>query len=173
MKSKIVIFLLLTCSIWFFSGCDNNEEYVPQYPLNISVPLVYLNQQGIGSTSYLSPNSSGYAVLTIPVANSISQVYTLNDELDPNFKGLLIYKAAINIYIIYDRTCTYLPLTNNCALEPVEEWENLFKCPCCQSEFLLKESGSTIFEGPAHRHLLVYSNSIVDLNLGYLFIQNY
>lgn len=170
MKSKHSIVLLTILLIFLSFSCEQNSERVPQYPLNLRINVDYLNQLGIGSVAYLTPNEQENFVLSIKIANGNTIFYTLNEQVNSTFNGLIIYKVSNLQFIAFDRTCTYLPETNYCAISEDPDWVNLFKCPCCNSRFILSESGGMVFDGAAIRDLYIYQ-SFVDGN--YLYISNY
>ena len=170
MNSKLKISIFYVLIIFFSFSCEQNTERVPQYPLNVRVSIDYLNQLGIGSVAYLTPNEDGILILSIEISEGNTIFYTLIDFVDPSFNGLLIYKLSNYQFITFDRTCTFLPETNYCALNEDPDWVNLYKCPCCGSRFIISESGGMVFDGSAVRDLYYYS-SFVDNN--YLYIQNY
>lgn len=170
MNSKFKLTFLSILFLVLSYSCEQNYERVPQYPLNLRISIDYLNQLGIGSVATLIPNASGNLILSIKIGSGSNINYTLTDQVDPTFNGLLIYKIGNLQFIAFDRTCTYLPETNYCGINADPDWVNLYKCPCCDSRFLISETGGMVFDGPAIQNLHYYSSFVSD---NYLYIQNY
>lgn len=168
MKSHYIRFTFFLLFL-VFVRCDENYERIPQFPLNIRISLDYLDQLAVGGVAELFPDDDGNVKLKVPVG-AFYYTYNINDQIDPLFNGLLIYKVSSFQFIVFDQTCSYLPETNYCKLADDPDWDPMYKCPCCGSRFLLTETGSTTFEGPAVYPLFTYSNYVSNNSL---YIQNY
>jgi Rieske Fe-S protein len=71
-------------------------------------------------------------------------------------RGLIIYRRSLNVFIAFDRVCTYHP-SNPCGVVEVESVGFFMRCPCCRSAFDFE--GNPI-NGPANFPLVRYRTSL-------------
>jgi Rieske Fe-S protein len=63
------------------------------------------------------------------------------------YGGLVIYRKSLNEYQAFDRACTH-DYVDSCILKDYKDFDGILVCPCCNSKFLLSQSGS-VFKAPA------------------------
>jgi nitrite reductase/ring-hydroxylating ferredoxin subunit len=126
-----VLFLLLT--LYFaitFSSC-NKKDNVPYVPVDIFIQL----------------NDPEFSAL-----NSVGNYINITGGVN----GIIIYRAAGEQFMAYDRTCTYRP-SNNCRVS-VDQSKNFAVCTeCCNSSFLLIDG--SVAQGPAEIPLKQYQTT--------------
>lgn len=131
-KITLVIGFLLLSS----SNCEREKFDFPYVPINLSLDLTAdLGLIGVGET-FTSEFLQGYGV-----------------------GGLIIYRADLYDYRVYDLTCTYEP-DYSCSTEEDESFDGVTECPCCGSRYLIIQS-SDVLEGPAIYPLVEY-NAVID-----------
>jgi Rieske Fe-S protein len=76
------------------------------------------------------------------------------------YGGLIIYRVDHGYFRAYDLACTHKP-EKKCLLKRDKDFDTLFKCPCCGSQFMIDNiSGDvTVFNGPAKWPLKEYRTS--------------
>ncbi len=153
--SKLFLFLLILTFILSQSCKDNINDDVPYVSIDIVLDLqADLSYVGVSETAILTPDPQGSGVLSF--SSSKYSPITLGQFIQGN--GLIIYRLAIDEFVVYDITCTYKASTDYCALEMDDTWL-IPKCPCCGSEFNILLEGSPV-SGPAALALKQYSSFI-------------
>ena len=134
--TKYIPFLLLFLSLIFSPGCRKNKNVVPYVPvdiyINISLPA-YSDLNIIGGWAYVSGGS----------------------------KGLIVYRQTADIFMAYDRHCTY-NADNPCGSAIVDSTGLYAKCDCDGSKYQLYDG--QVVNGPATYALKQYQTSYNDLN---------
>jgi Rieske Fe-S protein len=134
--------ILLFCGfiLFFFPGCDRNQRFdFPYVQINLSLGL-YSDLGNLGRGGVLFIDSYGGAPVGV--------------------KGLIIYKSDLSdtygndIYMVFDRACTYEP-DHSCAVDTFSEIQGVVKCTCCNSQYLLLSEGD-VLKGPASHPLIRY-----------------
>jgi nitrite reductase/ring-hydroxylating ferredoxin subunit len=125
-------FLIISFSILIivFSSCRrNNDDYVPNVPVNITIypsNPQYFRLSTIGGWAYVNGG----------------------------VRGIVVYRKSINDFSAYDRNCSYQPL-NSCSTVDVDSNTNVYSvCPCCSSKFVLTDG--SVAQGPAIQPLRQY-----------------
>ena len=122
----VVFFLSL-----FLPSCTKDSTYIPYVPVNIQINLQnpdYVNIRSIGGWVYITGGS----------------------------KGLIVYRADLNLFMVYDRHCPYNP-TDSCSTVNAVGVTLSAVDPCCGSEFQLTDG--SVLKGPATRALQHYQTS--------------
>jgi hypothetical protein len=134
--SLVRITLLITFLLLTSSNCEREEFSFPYVPINLSLDLTAdLGVVGVGET-YTGPSLSDYGV-----------------------GGLIIYRADLFDYRVYDLTCTHEP-DYSCSTEEDESFDGVTECPCCGSRYLIIQNAD-VLEGPAVYPLVEY-NAVID-----------
>jgi Rieske Fe-S protein len=76
------------------------------------------------------------------------------------YGGLIIYRVDHAYFRAFDLACTHKP-EKKCKLKPDKNFDTLFKCPCCGSEFMIDNitGDITVFNGPSKWPLKEYRTS--------------
>ena len=128
--------------LFFFISCGERNNYIPDVFVNYEIDLN-------------SPENISLSVLggSLVIENQA-------------YNGLIIYRFSNYEYHAYDKSCTYEPLTACAEIDSINS--SLAICGCCNSVFLLDQSGS-VANGPAILPLKRYS-TFLDGNM--LFVSN-
>jgi len=126
----------------FFISCGERNNYIPDVFVNYEIDL--------NSPENISLSTLGGSLV---IENQA-------------YNGLIIYRFSNYEYHAYDKSCTYEPLTACAEIDSINS--SLAICSCCNSVFLLDQSGS-VANGPAILPLKRYS-TFLDGNM--LFISN-
>jgi len=103
------------------------------------IPYVYVDFTiDVNSTEYLELNTVG------------GWVYVTG-----GYRGIIVYRAAIDEFMAYDRACTYDP-DEECARIKVESSGLIAGDTCCGSRFLITD-GSPLVDVPATIPLVRYT----------------
>jgi hypothetical protein len=78
--------------------------------------------------------------------------------INGGWKGIVLYREADLVFQAYDRTCTLFP-EHNAAVVADSSFFGVFRCPECNSTFLLM-NGAEPNSGPARYPLLQYTTTI-------------
>ena len=125
-----------------FLSCGERNNYIPDVFVNCEIDL--------NSPENISLSTLGGSLI---IENQ-------------GYNGLIIYRFSNYEYHAYDKSCTYEPLTACAEIDSINS--SLAICSCCNSVFLLDQSGS-VANGPAILPLKRYS-TFLDGNM--LFISN-
>lgn len=126
----------------FFISCGERNNYIPDVFVNYEIDL--------NSPENISLSALGGSLV---IENQA-------------YNGLIVYRFSNYEYNAYDKSCTYEPLTACAEIDSINS--SLAICSCCNSVFLLDQSGS-VANGPAILPLKRYS-TFLDGNM--LFISN-
>lgn len=143
--SKTSGFLLIIVSILLLpiQSCNKNTNRVPYVPvdlyLNISLPA-YINLNANGGWVYVSGGS----------------------------KGLIVYRQTTDLFLAYDRHCTY-DVNANCSAAAVDSTNVVINCDCDGSQYQIFDG--SVIQGPALAPLQQYQTSF-DLLSNTLHIYN-
>lgn len=115
---------LILLSVFITPACSKKENAPPV------IPDVYVN-------FFINPNSTEYLEL-----NSPGGWVTVTG----GYRGILIYRLAVEQFLAYERTCPYDPSESQARIE-VEESGVTCRCPVCGSGYILLDGSP--FEGPS------------------------
>ena len=136
--SKINIFLLFLLLFTAIVSCNKDKyEQVPYVPVNVKINLYsHLTFMGIGETVMVLPDDDniGYIKFNDDSGNNVSLTSKVYGY------GIILYRYDQELFLAYDRTCTFRPETNYCALE-FDGSGILPTCPCCSSRFIVSYAG--------------------------------
>ena len=150
---KLHIFFILIATALLQYRCSKDDcDVIPESFVNITINL---NHFALGTGSSMTINNS---MAGIP------------GSLGYNNNGIILYRAAIDEFYAYDRTCT-LHLEDDRAVN-IDSNPLFGKCPKCESKFQLWFSGFPTDEGPAICPLKQYKTSY-NPNNGELHIFNF
>jgi len=114
-------------------------------------------------------NASNSAIVNLTIDLSLPQYATLNVPNNyvyvPNYgvRGLIIYRASMTQFNVYDRSCSYLP-SNSCApLVVISTFTCADTCKNCRSQFNL--TNGFVTKGPATLPLTQYQNTFDGVSL--------
>ena len=124
---KIQLFFLLVFLL-LFTNCKKNDNLVPYVYVNFYVSLSYPQFSSLTSVG-------GWVYVT------------------GGYKGIVIYRNAIDEFCAYDRACPYKP-TDACERISVEANGITAIDSCCGSRFLLIDG--SVVKGPAKISLKTY-----------------
>lgn len=128
--------ILLALLIGITQSCKKNTNNVPYVPvdvyINISLPA-YSNLNVIGGWAYVSGGN----------------------------KGLIVYRQAADVFMAYDRICTY-NVSNSCGSVDVDSSGSYAICSCDGSKYQLYDG--QVVKGPATFALKQYQTSYNDMN---------
>ncbi len=106
-NSKLIKIFILSFIFVTFLGCDENDEWIPNVRVDITISLIELADLGL-----------------------------LQSRVWPGgVNGIIIFRLQDREFNAFERTCPFQP-SDNCAVEP-DDSELFAKCPCCESEFEL------------------------------------
>ena len=96
---------------------------------------------------------------------TMGQSVIKNEKNNYGYAGLIIYRLDEGTFRAFDLACTYKP-EDRCALERDQDFDNLFHCPCCNSEFMINDidGNATVFNGPAKWPLREYRTQYMPPN---------
>lgn len=133
MKFKTIVCGLFLLPMFFLSACNKQEDGsgVPLVNVNISIftsSPEFINLTVVGGWEYITGGS----------------------------RGILIYRLTNDLFLAYDRHCTFEP-DKACARVEVDPATLLVVDPCCESEFAITDG--TVLSGPATIPLKQYGTS--------------
>lgn len=135
-------FLLFTGILFTLPASCKKEEQQTE------IPYVYVNFS-------LNPNGTQY--INLNVVNGWETVYG-------GYNGILIFRAAVNEFVAFERACPYDPLTQGAQIV-VDESGITCTCPVCGSKFIMTDG--TPYEGPSRFPLKQYQ-TVYDGNMLYI-----
>ena len=107
-KSNLRYFLIPILFLFLFIQCDDNETPFPYVSINV------------------------YLALDTQLGNMVVDSYRFVEGY--GLGGLIIYRKDFNVFLAFDRACTY-EASKDCALQEDDVYAGIFECPCCGSEF--------------------------------------
>jgi hypothetical protein len=169
--SKIRIFLISTFLFSVMVGCNKDKyERVPDVPVNVKINIhSHLTFMGYGETVMILPNENNVGYIKFnddsrANINLTSKVYGY---------GIVLYRYDQEVFVAYDRTCTFRPESNYCGIE-FDKSGILPTCPCCSSRFIVSFAGEATgyptSESQAAFALLQYRTTVSN---GWLTISKY
>ena len=136
------------------------ENYIPEVPVNIELNLTNeLLDLGVGETVTIEPDTTNDNFGKLIYPNSRFKIYNIPWRVFG--KGILLYRSGYYEYRAFDRTCTYKPFEEYCAVENKTDML-VPKCPCCGSKFLLTADGQTTKGSLAIRPLFQYQTTLIN-----------
>lgn len=111
-NSKLVKTIIISLMFINFVGCDDNEDWIPYVPVDMTLHFTQLSTIGILQAK------------TFP----------------GGVNGIIIFRTTDKKFNAFDMTCPYQP-SANCAVDFNEEILAAV-CPCCESQFELIEAGA-------------------------------
>ncbi len=129
--TNIIRFLLIFTVLVSFTSCGKDTNKVPGAYVNFSINL--------NDPEYQELNAPGGYVMVHGGVN-----------------GILLYRADVDNFKAYDRTCTYDVYTEGCRVSNKAN-HSYVECNCCGSQFWIF-SGS-VYKGPAQQSLREYNTS--------------
>jgi nitrite reductase/ring-hydroxylating ferredoxin subunit len=134
-KIIVVIVFILGVSL-FFSSCRRNNQVVPYVAidtyLNLNLPA-YINLNGVGCWAYVSGGNN----------------------------GLIVYRQTQNVFMVYDRYCTY-NIEESCGAGAVDSTNIRIACDCDGSQYQLFDGA--VIQGPATTNLHQYRSDFDEIN---------
>lgn len=131
MPKKSIVYIVIFVVSALFVSCNKNRNRVPYVPvdmyINTSLPA-YVNLSAIGGWVYASGGS----------------------------KGIIIYRQSSDIFMAYDRHCTY-DVNANCNPAVVDSTNIAIRCECDGSRYQIYDG--SVIEGPATMSLQQYQTS--------------
>ena len=127
-------FIILLVMLFALAGCSKNEDQqnpIPSVPVNFSI----------------NPNSTEYIEL-----NTVSGWVNLTG----GYRGIIVYRKAINEFMAYERACPY-DWQNNNARVNVDNSGLIVECPVCKSQFIITDGSP--FQGPSPYPLKQYQTT--------------
>ena len=106
-KSKLSKIFIISLIFITFIGCDDNDDWIPNVRVDITISLTQLADLG----------------------HLQSRVWS------GGVNGIIIFRWGDREFNAYERTCSFQP-SDNCVVE-LDDSEFFAKCPCCGSEFEL------------------------------------
>ena len=140
MKKWLKIAAIITPVLLFSSACDTSNGY--------EIPYVLVDLH-LGIYGELGNPAIGSSV-----------------EVQGGVNGIIIYREDFDIYHAYDRTCTLWPEHNEQVVEDAE-FEGVYVCPECESQYLLL-LGADPISGPAAFPLKKY-HTVIDGGLLHVY----
>lgn len=128
-KSNLRFFLIPILFLLIFVRCD--DDSIPFPDVNVNV----------------------YLALDTQLGNMLVDTYK---EIDGHgVGGLIIYRKDFNIFMAFDRACTY-EASRECILT---DEGSMYECPCCGSRFWMAtgDIAGTLYQGPAKYPLKQYN----------------
>jgi nitrite reductase/ring-hydroxylating ferredoxin subunit len=126
----VKVFLFMGIIFFLTASCKKEEQQT-------EIPYVYVNFS-------LNPNGTQYIHL-----NSVNGWETVYG----GYNGILIFRKAINEFVVFERACPYDPLTTGAQIV-VDPSGITCHCPICGSKFIMTDG--TPYEGPSHFPLKQY-----------------
>jgi hypothetical protein len=154
--SKLGLFFGILAMVLGFTACvKDNHDVVPYAHIDLILDLsTDLSHLGPQETATVIPNDNGIGgVISFSHPQYPEIPLGAGQILQGN--GVIIYRSGIYEYEVFDITCTFQAQTDYCRLERDDNFEGLYVCPCCDSKFLVQNSG-LVFEGPAAMPLKRY-----------------
>lgn len=152
--SKLGLFFVFSAFFLILACERQKEDVVPYVFINLSLDLSNeMALLGVSETATIIPDQNGNGVIRF--SNPQYPHITLGPSQIVNGNGIVIYRAALYDYEVYDLTCTFRAQTDYCRLGRSVDFEGLYECPCCNSKFLVN-SGAYVFQGPASMPLKPY-----------------
>ena len=127
--SKIQYFLIISSLILLFTKCNKNLEENPVDPTYVNFTL-YLND----------PEFQDLKVVG-------NYMFIRQGGAD-----IVIYRATIDDFYVYDRLCTY-EASQSCLVQK-DTNSVMGKCDCCNSKYILTDG--SVFQAPAKHPLRAY-----------------
>ena len=158
--SKLGLFFGILASLVSFTACvKDNNDVVPYAHIDLILDLsTDLSHLGPQETATVTPNPGGIGGV-IRFSHPQYPEIPLGAGQILQGNGVIIYRSNVYEYEVYDITCTFQAQTDYCRLDRSEDFEGLYICPCCDSKFLVQNSGF-VFEGPAAMPLKRYTSFI-------------
>ena len=141
-KAMIKYSTLLFFTIFFLSvSCKKDDDIIPVVPVDIYID--------VNSTIYSDLNSVG------------GWIY-----LTGGYKGIIVYRSAVDLFMVYERACPYHPTTGCDRLE-VDASGLVMVDSICGSKFIITDG--SVINGPAARPAKQY---YTNFNGSTLYIYN-
>lgn len=131
LKNTVKIWVLILPLILMSTRCDNTSYQIPYARIELHLNIIS------------------------ELGNPLNDSYTV---IDGGVNGLIIYRESYNVFHAYDRTCTLYP-DHNEQVMPDENFDGVFTCPECESQYLLSTGASPI-SGSANFSLHEYACSV-------------
>lgn len=136
MKKLLIVTLFLIAVSFTFSSCNRNNQVVPYVAidtyLNLNLPA-YINLNGISGWAYVTGGN----------------------------EGLIVYRQTQNVFMVYDRYCTY-NVDGSCGAASVDFTNITISCECDGSQYQLFDGA--VLQGPATTNLHQYRSDYDELN---------
>lgn len=136
MKKLLIVTLFLITVSFTFSSCNRNNQVVPYVAidtyLNLNLPA-YINLNGISGWAYVTGGN----------------------------EGLIVYRQTQNVFMVYDRYCTY-NVDGSCGAASVDSTNITISCECDGSQYQLFDGA--VLQGPATTNLHQYRSDYDELN---------
>ena len=158
--SKLGLFFGILATLVSFTACvKDNNDVVPYARIDLILDLsTDLSHLGPQETATVTPNPGGIGGV-IRFSHPQYPEIPLGAGQILQGNGVIIFRSGVYEYEVYDITCTFQAQTDYCRLDRSEDFEGLYVCPCCDSKFLVQNSGF-VFEGPAAMPLKRYASYI-------------
>ncbi len=124
------IFIISLLIITGFAGCDDNDYWIPNVPVNIRIPLTRLSDLGLLQARYWPGGVN----------------------------GIIIFRRGDREFNAFDRTCTFQP-SENCAVVIMDDLFAECPC-CGSQFHLSFEYPASPEKGPAKRPLKQYRTTV-------------
>ncbi len=139
--SKLRNFLLISLVVLLFTTCRGDDNHiVPDVPtdftINLSLPM-FFDLNSVGNSVIVTSNYAG----------SLSAGY--------DGHGIIIYRAGLNEFYAFDRTCTFEQQLD-VAVDLDLPTDMSAECPECGSRYILPSMGYPGKDGPATYPLKQY-----------------
>jgi len=136
MKKLLIVTLFLISVSFTFSSCNRNNQVVPYVAidtyLNLNLPA-YISLNGISGWTYVTGGN----------------------------EGLIVYRQTQNVFMVYDRYCTY-NVDGSCGAASVDSTNITISCECDGSQYQLFDGA--VLQGPATTNLHQYRSDYDELN---------
>jgi len=109
--SKLKKIFIISLIFITFIGCDDNDDWIPNVRVDITINLTQLADLGILQARYWPGG----------------------------INGIIIFRLGDKEFNAFERTCPHKP-SGNCVVE-FDDVELFASCPCCGSEFDLIYGG--------------------------------
>ncbi len=151
-------------------SCETNEDdVVPSVPVDLTLSVYSdLSGLGVGTTLTITPDSTQTNYSWIEYDNkNVSRRHIAQSTYG---NGIILYRADLNYYIAYDKTCPYNARVDYCPLTAIGRGIMPI-CKCCGSVFMLNLDGAPSKDSKTGNYLRMYRTNLVD-NQTQLIISN-